>query len=315
MTGRQLDLFSGDNAPWPGPPPKPPVTSATPLAAAIGPFRQYMLEREFATNTINSFLNDLSLYMRYVGPDSLLKDHSTHTLEGFIQYLTADRGAPCSPKSLGRRITTLKVFYGWLASHDILQSDPAAPLIHRSANATMPQVLTDEQVEKLLALTQSLRDAPEAPDARPHLLITLLLGTAIKKAECMRILLRQINVGDPGAASVYIHYDKPRQRHKSRQLQLPSDFAETLKLYLRRYQPRERLFECTPRNLEYVLHSISELANLPMSLTFEMLRYTSATRSLRRGIDPEHLRLRMGLSSISWRDTYPLLQKLAQGPL
>ena len=282
---------------------------------ALDPFQTFMQQREFSTNTINSFNNDLQLLISYLGEDTTLAQCTTHRLEGFVHYMQYERGAPCSVKSLDRRITTLKVFFGWLASHGILANDPAAPLVHYGAVSPLPQILSDDQVEEILAITRSMRDAAEAPDARPHLLVTLILSAAIKKSECMNIALQHLDLGDPTQPSVYIHYEKPRQRFKSRRLALPSDWGPTFEVYMRRYQPKEKLFECSARNLEYVLHMIAMLAHLREMLTFETLRWTSAVGSVKAGMDPERLRKRLGLSRISWQQTWPILQKLVEDPL
>jgi integrase/recombinase XerD len=282
---------------------------------ALDLFQMFMQQREFSANTISSFNNDLQLLIGYLGENTTLVQCTTHRLEGFIHYLQYERGAPCSAKSLDRRITTLKVFFGWLASHDILANDPAAPLLHHGAVSPLPQVLSDQQRGDILAITRSMRDASEAPDARPHLLVTLILGTAMKKSECMNIALQHLDFGDPAQPSVYVHYEKPRQRFKSRRLALPSDWIPTFEAYMRRYQPKEKLFECSARNLEYVLHTIAMLAHLREMLTFETLRWTSAVGSVRAGMDPERLRKRLGLSRISWQQTWPILQKLVEDPL
>jgi integrase/recombinase XerD len=315
VSGHQLELFPTGGYPTPEPPPRPSLGAGDPLEGALEPFTEYMRQKKFAENTIKSFLNDLKLLIGFTGAETPLAHCSAQKLRQFTEYLQHGRGVPCSAKSLDRRITTLKVFFGWLAENDILEADPAAPLVHRGATSPLPHILSDEQVERLLTVTRSMRDAEEAPDARPHLLVTLLLATAIKKAECMRIALDHINYNDPARPVLYVHYDRPRQRFKARRLALPSDWSPTMQAYLQRYQPRERLFECTPRNLEYVLHNLTVVAGFPEPLTFEMLRWTSATRSYRDGMDSERLRKRLGLSRISWRETSAIIQELVDEPL
>jgi integrase/recombinase XerD len=44
-----------------------------------------------------------------------------------------------------------------------------------------------------------------------------------------------------------------------------------------------------------------------------MLRWTSAQRDFRDGMEPDHLRKKMGLSKITWRETSEKLAKIA-GP-
>jgi len=314
VAGNQMELFPLGGIESARLPAAPGLKASDSLSAALDLFQTFMREREFSANTINSFNNDLQLLIGYLGENVALLQCTTRRLESFLQYLQHDRGVPCSAKSLDRRITTLKVFFGWLASHGILANDPAAPLVHHGAASPLPQILSERQVEELLAITRSMRDASEAPDARPHLLVTLILGTAIKKSECMNIALKHLDLGDPAQPSVYIHYEKPRQRFKSRRLALPPDWVPTFEIYMRRYQPKEKLFECTARNLEYVLHTTAMLANQSEMLTFETLRWTSAVGSAKAGMDPERLRKRLGLSRISWQQTWPILKKLGETP-
>jgi site-specific recombinase XerD len=315
VAGKQMELFPLGGIEPAKLPAAPEVKPSDSLPAALELFQTFMRQREFSANTISSFNNDLQLLVGYLGEGITIGQCTTRRLESFVEYLQYGRGVPCSAKSLDRRITTLKVFFGWLASHGILANDPAAPLVHNGAASPLPQILNARQKEEILAITRSMRDAPEAPDARPHLLITLILGTAIKKSECMNISLQHLDLGDPAQPSVYIHYEKPRQRAKSRRLALPADWVPTFEAYMRRYQPKEKLFECTARNLEYVLHTTAMLAHLREMLTFETLRWTSAADSVRAGMDPERLRKRLGLSRISWQQTWPILQKLTETPL
>jgi integrase/recombinase XerD len=314
MSGTQPELIPFGNLDAIELPPRPDLTGANTLVQALEPFRDYMLTKEFAINTIKSFLNDMQILIAYLGEGATLAGCSPARLEAFVEYLQNGRGVACSPKSLYRRITTLKVFFGWLADKAVLATNPAAGLALERPASPLPAVLDDAQVAKLLETTAALCTAP-APDARPHLLLTLLLDTGIKKAECMGIGLQHIDLTDVEHPSVYIHYEKARQNWKSRRLALSPGFPKTLETYLRRYQPKALLFECTPRNLEYVLRAASLLAGLPVTLSFETLRWTSALRCYKAGMEPDRLRRRLGLSLIAWRETAPVLERLAQKPL
>ncbi|HEC36132.1 MAG TPA: hypothetical protein ENI39_06315, partial [Anaerolineae bacterium] len=220
----------------------------------------------------------------------------------------------CSPKSLARRITTLKVFFGWLAEVGVLPDDPAAPVIHKPVLSPLPRVLSDAEVGRVLEVTQALRGGGR-PDARPHLLVTLLLHTGIKKGECMGIVLNHIDLSDLTQPLLWIRYADPRRRYKERRLRLPSWWPAVLAEYRAQYQPQEQLFPCTPRNLEYVLRDVAKQAGLSDGLSFEMLRWTCAVRDYRAGMPANRLRQKLGLSKISWREVGPKIARLAGEPL
>ena len=299
MSAEQLPLFS--------------LTRESPLSAAIGGFHQHMIRKGFTENTIKAFLNDLRILTRYLGDDPALSQIGTSELKDFMTYLRYYRGVPCKPKSYARRMTTLKVFFGWLAEEGIIPNDPAAPLIHHRASTPLPQFLYEGQVEKLLQATESLMQA-DKPDARPHLLVTLLLQTGIKKSECMAIHLGDIDTSEPKVPVLYIRYSNPKMKHKERKLRLPADFVPILRQYLAEYQPQERLFECTARNLEYVLDHAARLAGLE-NISFEILRWTCALRDYKAKMPSDKLRQKLGLSRITWQEASKKLKKLAAPPL
>ncbi len=81
--------------------------------------------------------------------------------------------------------------------------------------------------------------------------------------------------------------------------------------YLEQYQPPDTIFDCTARNLEYILHDVATAAGIEGKVSFEILRWTSAVRDYRRGVDLDELREKMGLSRISWRETSDKIIRLA----
>jgi len=317
MEGRQLSLFErpGDQGAF-GPPvarPEMDLTRDSSLAAIVGAFHDYMARQDYTENTIRAFLSDLRILSRYLGPQRAIGTISTKDLDDFLTYLRYYRGKPCSPKSYARRVTTLKALFGWLAEEEIIPRDPAAPIVQEQVTSPLPHILYADQVEQLLNTTCRLREDSDDPDPRPHLLVSLLLKTGIKKGETVRIHLSHIDLSDPQGPALYIRYATSRQHHKERKLHLPDDFAPTLAWYCERYQPRERLFECTARNLEYVLENVAEQAGLSQGVSFEILRWTAAVQDYRAGMDPDKLRQKLGLSEVTWRDVLKKIQMLA-GP-
>jgi site-specific recombinase XerD len=286
------------------------LTATTPLHAAMSEFREHMARRDLAENTIKSFLYDLNFLSHFVGKNRAVGSIATQDLNDFIQWLLHGRGVPCNPKSLARRITSLKVFFAWLADSSAIPLDPAAPIIHQPVSTPLPDILYDDQVEQLLATTNLLRHG-DKPDARPHLLVSLLLATGIKKSECMGLVLNHLDFSDPAQPAVWIRYADARHRHKERKLQLAPDWPRVLEEYKAQYQVSDKLFPCTARNLEYVLRDVSILAGLPEPVSFEMLRWTCAVRDHKTGMSAEQLRSKLGLSKITWEETGEKITRLA----
>ena len=188
-----------------------PLTSQSSLATAMGAFHGYMRRKGFSENTIKAFTGDLRILSRYLGAEQPIGSISTEDLNNFLAYLLYQRGKPCSPKSFARRLTTLKVFFGWLAETNVIASDPAAPIAHQPVRTPLPEILFDDEVDQLVRTAQDMLWASR-PDARPYVLVNLLLQTGIKKSECMNLKLDDIDLSNPAAPSIIIRYKKTFRR-------------------------------------------------------------------------------------------------------
>lgn len=282
------------------------------LKSTVGEFDAHMRREGFTENTRKAFHSDLRLFMKYAGGASSVGAVTTKQIQDFLVWLLDGRGVPCSPKSYARRVTTLKRFFAWLTESGVIAGDPAAPVPHRPAERPLPDILYADQVDALLSTSKSIMNDPDSPDSRPCLLARLLLEMGIKKGECARIALDHIDRSDPSGPALYIRYDNPRMHKKERKLALSPGLVSVLDRYLEQYEPRQDLFDCTARNLEYVLNDLAEQAGID-DVSFEMMRWTSAVRDYREGVDEDDLRQKLGLSPITWVDTLEKIEILA-GP-
>ena len=326
MSGEQLSLFDVPDEP------QPPetenavrvsvsranaLTPRTRLSTAMDAYREHIIARRFSDNTVKAFMYDLNIVAGFFTPKKPIGEIAHRDLEKFIDWLVTGRGVPCNPKSLARRITTLKTFFGWLNESGAIPTDPAAPIIHQPVKTPLPDILFDNEIDAVLAATQQLRagvpiqpGTPPKPDPRPHLLVTLLLSTGIKKSECVAIKLDHIDLSDPAEPALWIRYADARHRHKERKLRLDPHWTKLLEEYRSQYDIKDAVFPWSARNLEYVLADIGKMAGLSKPLSFETLRWTCAVRDKRGSMPDETLRRKMGLSTITWREAGEKLAKL-----
>ncbi|MEM7035257.1 MAG: site-specific integrase [Chloroflexota bacterium] len=288
------------------------IDSNSTLMACVLAYQDHMKEMGFSDHTYKAFTGDLRLLQNYYGPDRPVHELGNQELNQFLYWLQYERGVPCSPKSYARRVTTLKNFFGWLTKIKVTIADPAAAIIHQRVVTQLPPTLENDEVDRLLEATEAGLSGVK-PDARPHLLVNLVLQTGIKKAECMRLTADDFEQDDPKQPTVLIRYSDPRLLHKERRLEISPEVMTTLEQYIAEYQPSSNIFECTPRNLEYVLADAAKEAKIANGVSFESLRWTCALRDFRDGLDDEKHRYKMGLSKVTWRETLIKLEKLNSG--
>ena len=274
-----------------------------------------MLLKGFTDNTIKAFQADLRILTEFIPNSRPISQISTQDLKDFLE-VSAQRSGPALQSQIVCPAADDAQSALWMAGRGRRagQSDPAASLVHTPVKTPLPRVLSDEQVEELLATARVIFGAEES-DPRPLLLVMLLLQTGIKKSECMGIHLSHLDLTDRSAPTLQIRYEQVRQQYKERNLKLEPDIIPIVRAYRNKYKPVEYLFECTARNLEYVLRDLAKLAGIPGGVSFEMLRWTAAVRDYKADVAEDALRRKLGLSKLRWRETVEKLKQLTEPAL
>ncbi len=289
------------------------ITALTPLSPSIQAWELYLNDQGRSPYTVKAFIGDLQLLAGYLPPDRGIGAIATRDLNNFLLWLQNGRGVPCSPKSLARRITSIKAFFRWLASNGVVVIDPAEKVLQQSVISPLPDVLDEEEQEKLVQAALTRRTA-QKPDARYYTLLSLLLATGIKKGECLGINLNHIDLEAPSGPLLFVRYPSQRNRYKERKISVPGDWVESYEEYLGQYQPADRVFPWSPRRLEYLLEDLGEDAGLDKHVSFDMCRWTCALNDWKSDVDRDMIRQKLGISKIQWREVSLKLRKLAGEP-
>jgi len=286
------------------------LTAQTALIPAINAWEIYLNDQGRSPNTIKAFLSDVRLLTNFLPPDRSLGAITTNDLNSFLAWMERERGVPCSPKTLARRITALKSFFRWLQKGGALLVDPAEKVVQHSVISPLPEVLTETEVDAVMLAADRHRRQPKA-DARPYALVALLIATGVKKSECLGIHLNHIDLEAPGGPIVFIRYASPTNRYKERKIALPDDWIPAYEEYLAQYNPVDQLFPWSPRRLEYLLEDIGKEAGLTKHLSFDMCRWTSALLDNMENVESGKIRQKLGISKIQWREINMKLRQLS----
>lgn len=290
------------------------ITSKIILEPTINAWEIYLDDQGRSPHTIKAFAADMRLLASFLPPDESIGSITTAEINQFLDWLQKGRGVPCSPKSLARRITSIKAFFRWLHENGVVLIDPAEKVVQRSVISPLPQVLTVEEAEAIYEVANKYRIG-DKPDARYYTIYSLLMNTGVKKGECLGITLNHIDLESPKGPTLFVRYTNPRSRYKERKIVLPEEWVEGFQEYKAQYDITEQLFPWSPRRLEYLLEDLSNDAGLEKHLSFDMCRWTSALSDWESGMEPEKIRQKLGISKIQWREVKMKLDRLAKGQL
>lgn len=288
------------------------INSNSLLGPTIKSWRIYLEDQGVSMHTIKAFLSDLNLLASYMQPDREIGQISTNDLNQFLDWMQDGRGVPCSPKTLARRITSLKAFFRWLHQFGVLLADPAERVPQKTAISPLAVVLTEAETQLVLEAAEKHRQFAK-PDARPLALAALLLNTGIKKGECLGLTLNHLELDGADGPLLFIRYPNQQNRYKERKISLPEEWKPVFEEYAAQYTINERLFPWSPRRLEYLLEDLSVEAGLEKHLSFDMCRWTCALNDWRSGMDHDKIRQKLGVSKIQWREISMKLQRLGGG--
>lgn len=282
------------------------------ISPTIKAWRFYLEDQGVSPHTVKAFQSDLNLLASFLPPDRAIGDISTPELNLFLDWLQKGRNVPCSPKSLARRITSIKAFFRWLHQYGAILVDPAEKVPQRTVMSPIPVVLTDVETQAVLDVADKHRRAEKA-DARYYALLALLLSTGIKKGECLSLKLNHLDLQAHEGPYLFVRYATPQSRYKERKIALPESWVEAYHEYAAQYELTDRLFPWSQRRLEYLLEDLSQEAGLEKHLSFDMCRWTCALNDWRSGMEHDKIRQKLGVSKIQWREIRMKLERLSVG--
>jgi site-specific recombinase XerD len=289
------------------------VTATTPLDVAIEAWLGHLKQADTSEHTWLAFRSDLNILLEHFDAETPLKTINTASLNHFLDWMKNARGKPCSDKTYGRRVTTLKAFFRWVTPLAELRSDPSETVIQVNVRSPLPDILSEEEIEKCLTGGERLRLA-DKPDLRPLVLFRLMLETAMKKVEVANLKKEHINISNASDLHLYVRYPEKKDWPKERKLTLSPEWVETYRDYLAEHSPGDEVvFPWSVRKLEYALGDTGRAAGIEKNVSFDMMRWTAAVRDYISGMEEDALRRKLGLSPIQWRETGERIRKLAEG--
>ncbi|HEY4561215.1 MAG TPA: tyrosine recombinase XerC [Lysobacter sp.] len=180
-------------------------TDVAPVAtpASVEAFLAHLAgERQVSAHTLDAYRRDLVALAGWAAPrglavDALDGDH----LRGFV---ADEHRRGCAPKTLQRRLSACRSFYGWMLRHARIAANPAAGLRAPKAPRKLPKVLDPDEA-KLLVETPV--DAPLG--LRDRALLELFYSSGLRLSELCGLRWAQVDLDD---ALVTVHGKGRRER-------------------------------------------------------------------------------------------------------
>jgi integrase/recombinase XerD len=263
------------------------------------------LEDGLAKATLSSYRSDLgrlALWLANNAHEALL-DLREETLTAFIAHLARQMRAT----SQARYLSTLRRFYRWQIGRGRIVADPTLKLANPSRPSRLPKVMSEKQVEALLAAP----DLDTPLGRRDRAMLETIYATGLRVSELVGLKLHEVNF-DMGVVRVF------GKGSKERLVPLGEEAIDWLRRYLAEGRPalldkrqsddlfvttrgaamsRQAFWQLIKR---YALHAGID----PARLSPHVLRHAFATHLLNHGADLRVVQLLLGHSDISTTQIY-----------
>jgi integrase len=266
--------------------PRPPSTQLS-LATAAELFAEQLLRAGHKPSTVAAFRADLVAFCHTVGPDRNAFSLCSEDIDRFY-HITLEQGL--GQQALHRRRSALAAFTRYLAHFGIALPTALPPLPGpnpQAAHALPP--LTAADCDRLFAVAL---ERAEAADPRPLIALTLVLETALRKAECLRLRRADIDLD--------MKHLRLGAGDRARLIELSEHAVNSLSPALRGTPPHQRLFPFTGRNFEYLLSRLGRKAGISGPLTYRRLRDTAIARMIISLASEDEVVRRLGVSKHTW---------------
>jgi integrase/recombinase XerD len=283
---------------------------ATRLIDLVLDFLAYLeLERGLSRNTLEAYRSDLLQYGEFLGRrgvDALAAGPAD--LAAFVSELAEGREGkrPVASATLQRKVACLRSFYRHLRREQLLEHDPTSELRGPRRTARLPNVLSRDQVQALLA--QPRGGSPAA--LRDRALLETMYACGLRASEAIALELSELDL-EAGMLRAR------GKGSKERLVPIGSKAIDTLEAYLARSRPKLVGLRDEPRvfvnlrggglsrqGLYKIVQRHARSAGLDQQMSPHTLRHSFATHLLAGGCDLRSLQEMLGHADIGTTQMY-----------
>jgi integrase/recombinase XerD len=286
------------------------VAAETQFDELVGDFLAFLeLERGLSRNTLLAYRSDLDQFGAYLerGPVNVL-EATPDDLAGFFDLLARGGAgqAPAAPATLARKVACLRSLYRYLRREGLIARDPAAELRGPRASRRLPNVLTRQDVARLLAEPRG--DDPLA--LRDRAILELMYACGLRSSETTTLAAAGLDL-EQGLLNV------TGKGSKERLVPVGGAAARAAADYLARGRPQlvgdrvqpllfvnARGAELTRQGLYKIIQGHAAGAGLAGRMSPHTLRHSFATHMLDGGCDLRSLQEMLGHADLATTQLY-----------
>ena len=267
-------------------------------------FSDYLTNQKAnSVNTRESYLRDTLYFLEYLsdtGTDPLQADEQT--VQGYVDHLHELKR---SPTTISRNLASVRCFYKFLIFRGLVENNPAKGIKLEKTVKKLPQVLSGEEIELLLAQP----DITEPKGCRDKAMLELLYATGIRASELINLNIKDLNLrsgvlycrGSKGVRSIPVYPSA---------VVAVSDYIYRMRGLITGPESGNALFvnlnggRLTRQGFWKIVKGYATEAGITKEITPHTLRHSFALHLLQNGASVKDIQTMMGHADISSTQVY-----------
>ncbi len=138
------------------------------------------IEKGLSSNTVEAYRRDLSVFLDFADKD--IEQIERNDINSYILQL---RDKKYNPRSVMRKIASLRGFFKWLCANEYIKKNPAQLLEQPKLPKRLPKVMTFEEITSILNSDLNKEEA---------VIVELLYDCGLRVSELVNLKLNNIDV-------------------------------------------------------------------------------------------------------------------------
>jgi len=269
------------------------------------------VERELTPATVEAYGRDLGLFARFAADRKVTDGAAVRPIDvlDFLAFLT-DR--KLAPRSQARRLIALRQLFKFLKAERLCTVDPTEDVDLPRYGRKLPEFLTVEEVDRLLAAPD--RATPRG--ARDAAMLETLYATGLRVSELVKLRLRDVNFD----AGYLMAFGKGRKERlvpvgESALAALRAYVEGARQVFVSPARTEDALFlthlggSMTRQGFWKLLGRYSIAAAIRKRISPHKLRHSFATHLVERGADLRAVQAMLGHADIGTTEIYTHLSR------
>jgi len=276
-------------------------------------FKAYLqLEKSLADNSVAAYLRDLDLFLAFLAEKKKVLSPAQvqlRDLQGFLKWIS---GLGMSTASQARIISGLRAFYKYCRLEEICPEDPTVLLEAPKLRRRLPDVLSFEEIEAIIAGIDMSR--PEG--TRNKAILETMYSCGLRVSELVDLRISRLYL-DVGFIRVLGKGDRERL------VPIGRTATKYLKIYLREVRPelpvtkgnRDIVFlskrgtKLSRVMIFYIIRDLAAKAGINKTVSPHTFRHSFATHLVEGGADLRAVQEMLGHQSITTTEIYTHLDR------